>query len=400
MYYKIINKKKKIGTLMADLFGQAMWSPFLLFRKRCDASFHQDLHRILVIRTAYVGDVVMTLPLLRPLKEMFPKARISFLTTSNAGEVLENNPFVDEILLYDAFWFYPNGKKKAIVDYLRILRVIRSRAYDLVIEARGDIRDIFLLAYLSGGKKRVSYGVGGGGFLLTHVVPFKSIKHKIRYHLDMATFLGCKADAVEWNMYLGKGEEHRAEEILESIGVTFERPLVAVHPGARKELKRWSSEGYALVADRLAKELDVSIVILGGPDEVKLAERVERLMRLEAFMLAGKTSLREMSAILKMCDLFICNDSAPLHIASMMRVPTVAVFGPSKREETGPYGNIHAVVEKEFECRYTCDEDVCHHIPYNACLKTIAPEDVFVPACDILMKRKAYGVSDTESSSE
>lgn len=358
------------------------FSPKLILREDRDL-ISARIQKILVIRTAYIGDVILTLPILSPLNRLFPQAEISFLTTHGAKEILDTNPYVDKIISYDAFWFYKNSVRSAFADYIRLLRLIRSESYDLVIEARGDIRDISLLAYLSKGRYRVSYGVGGGGFLLTHIVPFTKIEHKIRYHMDIAKYLGCTEAPIEWDMYLTEDEKHLAGRVLAEKGVPRERLIAAIHPGGRKELKRWHPEGFACVAHSLSEELDASVIILGGPDEVDIAKRVAESSRCRTFMLAGETTLRSMAAILERCDLVICNDSCALHIASMIGVPTVAIFGPSKSMETGPFGNIHVTVEKPFACRYSCDENVCTRNPHNECLTSITADDVFNAAHDV-----------------
>jgi len=381
LYYKIINKKKLFITKVGDHIGKIAFFSGLFHEKRGDIPF--DIQKILIIRTAYIGDVILTLPVLAPLKKLFPRAKISFLSTSNAREILEKNPFIDEVIPYDAFWFYGNKAASNFFDYFKILRFIRSRAYDLVIEARGDIRDIFLLAFLSKSKYRTSYAVGGGGFLLTHTVPFRKIKHKIQYHLDIVKSLGGKVGSVEWDLYLTEDENRIISELLKKMASPHNRSLVAIHPGARKELKRWSIRGFASVADRLVDKLGVSIILMGGPGDVDLAKQIEKTMKHPAFAVAGKTSLRQTAAILKRCRMFICNDSAPLHIASLTKTPTVAVFGPSKSLETGPYGNVHTVVEKPFECRYRCDENQCEHHPHNDCLNSVTSDDVFDAAYNI-----------------
>jgi len=227
LYYKIINKKKRFATKVGDGIGKILFSPGLL-RGKGENITCNGIRRILIIRTAYIGDVVLTLPILAPIKKLFPLAKISFLATSNAVGILEKNQYIDEIIPYDAFWFYGNKVASNIVNYLRVLRLIRSRSYDLAVEARGDIRDICFLAYLSKSKYRISYGVGGGSFLLTHTVPFKTIKHKIRYHLDIIKYLGGKTDSVDWDLYLTGDEKQVVSELLEKKGIPLEWPMVAI----------------------------------------------------------------------------------------------------------------------------------------------------------------------------
>ncbi|MBI5740232.1 MAG: glycosyltransferase family 9 protein [Nitrospirae bacterium] len=384
--YKIINKKKLLATLAVDIAGNIVFSPKLLFKRRGEIR-PGEVMNILIIRTAYIGDVIMTLPVLKPLRERFPNARITFLTGIKSAEVISNNPYVDEVLTYDAFWFYGKKGKKVMPEYLHFLKHLRAKMYDLVIEARADIRDILMLVYPSRSRYKVSYNVGGGGYLLTHTVPYRELKHKVEYHLDMARYLGCNDGPVEWSIYLTPVEEKKAGDILGKLGVPSDRPLVAMHPGARLQLKCWSAKGFAVVADRLIEESGANIIFTGSPDEVDLVKRIEKIMRNRPVVLAGETTIREMASILKKCDLFICNDSSPLHIASAMKTPTVAIFGPSKSRETGPYGNTHRVVEKDFPCRYDCDESTCRHTMHNECMTAIGPDDVINAAMEIMQDR-------------
>lgn len=382
MKYKIINKKKLFATAASDIIGYIVFSPINIFNKK--AILSTDIREILVVRTAYIGDVIMTLPILKPLRELYPDARITFLTSSKAKEVLENNPYIDEILTYDAFWFYPNGHKRAIRDYLTFLRILRSKQYDLVIEARADIRDILLLAYLSRGRYRVSYKVGGGGYLLTHVVPFQKIKHRIDYHLDIVKFLGVSVDRVEWNIYLSHEERSTANALLSQEGILRSDLLIGIHPGGRKDLKCWAMDRFAGVADGLISAYGAKVIFTGSLHERGLIDDIIKIMHYRAVNLAGEINLRVLSALIERLDLFICNDSAPLHIASAMKTPTVAIFGPSKSKETGPYGNIHRVVEKDFPCRYSCDENICKYKVYNDCMAAITTDDVCNAVEDIV----------------
>lgn len=387
MYYKIINKRKRIVTAVADLFGHALWGPFNLLANKGHTL--TDIKEILVIRTAYIGDVVMTLPILKPLRELYPEARITFLTSSYAQEILENNPYVDEVLAYDAFWFYPAGIGKGIVNHINFLKTLRSRRYDLVIEARADIRDILLLAYLSRSKYRVSYKVGGGGFLLTHVVPFERVKHKVEYHLDLVRFLGGRVNEIEWGIYLRPEEKRAAKTILLGEGIDDSDLVVGIHPAGRKVLKSWPPRNLAKLANRLIAEHGAKVVLTGSVNDKALIAEITTKIDGKVIDLAGKTTLRLLSGLIERFNLFICSDTAPMHVAAAVKTPTVAIFGPSKSMETGPYAENCRVVEKDFACRFTCDEDVCNHRVHNACMTSITPDDVYDAARELITTTRA-----------
>lgn len=378
--YRIINRKKLLFTLAADMVGNIICLPKRLLKKKRVIN-PDEIKNILVIRTAYIGDVIMTLPLLKPLKERFKNSRITFLTSAKAEGVLQNNPYIDEIITYDPFWFYPT----VWGGYFKFIKGLKERAFDIVIESRGDIRELLLLVMPLKSFIKISYGVGGGGFLLTDVVPSKGRNHRVEYHLDIAKCLGCDTRSnMEWGVYLNDAEEKRISSMLNSEGLCDNDTIVAIHPGARKDLKCWSPEGYAAVADAIINEFGFPVLLTGTPEEIPLVKKVEGMMLNKPVVIAGKTKLRELAGILDRCALFICNDSSPMHIAAAMKTPTVAVFGPSKSLETGPYGNIYRVVEKDFPCRYNCDENTCRHTVYKECMKTITPDDVYSAVHEIL----------------
>lgn len=376
--YKIVNRKKLWATIAADFVGRLTFGPLRLFRKREEIQ-PAAVRELLVIRTAYIGDVVMTLPLLKPLRERFLNARISFLTATRAAPLLEGNPYLDAVIAYDPFWFYPTRA----ADYRQIVGRLRRTRFDLVIEARGDIREILLLARPLQARHTVSHDIGGGGYLLTDVVPYGGLKHKVEYHLDIARHLGCADGPAEWGVYLREAEMRRVDEVLERAGVAG--PFVAVHPGSRLPLKRWSPERYAALCDALASRRGLPAVVLGAPGERPLADRVAGAASRTVVNLAGALSLRELAGVLSRATMFVCNDSAPLHIAAAMKTPTVALFGPSKSVETGPYAVPCRVVEKDYPCRPGCDESTCRNTARpHGCMRDIMLDDVLRAAEELL----------------
>ena len=375
--YKIINKKKLFATIVVDFLGRIIFYPINILRKKEEIKAG-NINNILVIRTAYIGDVVMVLPLLKPLKEKFPAASITFLTSKNALPVLQNNPYIDEIITYDPFWFYPTQKR----SYLKFIKNLRKYTFEMVIETRADIRELLFLVAPLKSKYKVSYNVGGGEYLLTHVVPYKNSRHKIEYHLGIAEYLDCNPQEINWGIYLTPQEKETVRSLMEKYGVNS--PFVCVHPGSRIPLKRWGSEKCAVLYDRIIEEYNLKLVVFGTLQEKSFIDTIITKMSHQPINLTGKINLREMAAILTKSTLFICNDSAPMHIAAAMNTPTVAIFGPSNSKETGPFGSISQVVEKDFPCRSTCDENRCKHNIFNECLKSITPKDVFAAIRKIL----------------
>lgn len=368
MRYKIINRKKFYLTVIADIIGSIVFMPWRLLGRHKEI-VPEAIREILVIRTAYIGDAMMTVPILKPLKSRFRNARVSFLTSTAASELLQTNPYIDEVITHDPFWFYPS-KKKA---YFEFIKKLKEKPFDLVIETRGDIRELLFLVWPLKAGIKVSYNTGGGGYFLTHTVPYDRVKHKVEYHLDIIRYLGC-GDKTEWSVYLSAQEKDRVRRLLDEKGIR--KPFAAIHPGARVPLKRWMPERFTSLCNKIANSYKWPVVLLGSGEEKEIASEIAGKMEHNAVSLAGELTLRELAVVLSEAALFICNDSSPMHIAAAMKTPTVAIFGPSKSRETAPYGNFHRVVEKDFPCRHTCDENTCRYEPYNACMKAIEVTDV------------------------
>jgi lipopolysaccharide heptosyltransferase II len=374
--YKIINKKKRFLVSTADLIGRSIFS--VIKRSEPGVPFPPKIKKILIIRLAYLGDVVMTLPVLKPLHEHFQEARISFLTNASAAELLKGNPYLDNVIPYDAFWFYPKSRVRALKEYLLMLKKIREERFDLVLDLRGDIRNIFLVAYLSKAPYRISYEIGGGGHFLSSVAPFYEVKHKIDFHLDIIRFLGADTQTWNWDFYLDPDEIQEMKTILQNAGIGPEDIVVGIHPGGRKPLKMWNPEKFAVLADRIIEEYSAKVIFFGDFKETGLIENVIRRMKHSTINLAGETTIRQLAAAIRCCRLFIGNDSASIHIAAAQKVPVVAIFGPSKSEETRPYGRGNVVAEiANMPCRSSCDEDQCLFEKRHECMKNISPEKVF-----------------------
>ena len=383
--YKIVNRKKLLATLLLDSIGKALFLPRKMFRKP-GLIQPESIREILLIRTAYIGDVVMTLPMLKPLKARFPQSRISVLAAPGAAPLLEQHPLVDEVIPFAPFWFYPTGRA-GFSEYLRCIRKLRQRKFDILIEARGDIREILFLAAPLRSRYKVSYGIGGGAYLLTHEVPYTELRHKVEYHLDICRFLGCQEEQLEWGLRFSAAEREQARQLLASLGV--QPPYLCAHPGSRLPLKIWPVKYCAVLYDQLMEKYNQPLLLFGGSKaDQDLAAQISSRMRRKPVNLAGKTSLRQMAVLLEQASLFVCNDSAPMHMAAALQVPTVAVFGPSKSAETRPFSACGAAVEKDFPCRFSCDESTCSRTIAQECMQAVLPEDV-LRAVEILLAKQS-----------
>jgi lipopolysaccharide heptosyltransferase II len=382
MNYKIINRKKRVAVKTIDFFLRPLFSIWKKiggrsFPSLSQAEFH-GIKKILILRTAYIGDVVMTLPALNPLRTAFPNAEISFLTSYSAAPILTNHPAIDKVIPYDAFWFYSQPKQIAYKRYREIMKLIRQERFDLVIDFRGDIRDIFFLAYRSQAKYRVGYGSGGGAYWLTQVVPLREIKHRVQFHLDILRALNIPATEECPQIFLTETEKQNAFAKLKSFGLNPNQDMIiGIHPGARMPLKRWALDRYVELIKRMAQAKLGKIVLFTSPNTKDEIPYFQSLKQTPGCYNITDLPLRELAAVFSYCRVLVCNDSAPMHIAAAVGTKCLAIFGPSKSNETSPYGPGHIVIEKPYSCRPTCDEATCHYKIYNDCLKTITVDEIY-----------------------
>ncbi len=388
--YKIINRKKLFATVIGDTLGRILFFPKKLLGRPQPVN-PGEIHKICIIKTAYIGDVVMTLPMLAPLRKLFPDAEITFLTSSSAAPLLRNNPYINRIEIFDPFWFYP----VPMLTWFTFLKKAGSMAYDLVIETRGDIREIALLVFWMQSKVKVSYDIGGGGYLLSHVVPYPGVRHKVDYHIDIIKYLGGSDISVSTAPGINlTPDEHREMGIfLKEKGVTG--PFIAVHPGARLKAKRWPHERFARLCSLLSTHCQLPVVLPGSLQEKELVAAIHALAPENTIPVAGELNIRQLAALLSRAAVMVCNDSAPMHIAAAMKTPVVAIFGPSKKEETAPYATQSIVIDKDFSCRPSCDENSCRQPVKQACMQAIEVEEVFHAVQRLLNKTQKTAPAST-----
>ena len=300
---------------------------------------------VVVLQTSFLGDSLLTLPLLRRLKESHPGARVSVLTLPKNAEVFRGNAWVDEVLLDDK-----RGRHGGLAGLWRIAGELKARGFDLAVIPHRSLRSA-LVAWLAGVPRRVGFATSAGRLLLTDVVPFSWLAHDLERNLALARPLGGgAAPAAGEERYVTPPPASPALlEKLSAAGVAPEARLVGVHPGAAWATKRWLPERFAELCRRLSAD-GFTPVLVGGPADAELGAAIARGGG--AADLVGRTDLAELSALMGRLSLFVTNDSGPMHLAAAAGVPVVAVFGATTRElGFFPYGPRHRVVEAPLACR-------------------------------------------------
>jgi lipopolysaccharide heptosyltransferase II len=306
--------------------------------------------KLLVRATNWVGDAVMSLPALRALRQRFPQARISILAKPWVADLYAREPFCDELIPYTALTFF---QKCAAA------RALRPRQFDTAILLQNAF-EAAAIAYLAGIPERVGYARDGRGFLLTRAIPVPKPgeipRHESFYYLELLRRAGIIA---------GIKDELPADDCIRlegapaacSAGLERFRQLglgeivIGVSPGAAYgTAKRWLPERFAEAANQVAGELGAAVAIFGSKDERGLCESVAASIATPVKNFAGETSLAEFIDLAAACRVYLTNDSGAMHIASALEVPTVAVFGATDDQTTGPTGPLARVVREPVEC--------------------------------------------------
>jgi len=324
-----------------------------------------SFRRILAVKLADLGDLLTITPALQALRAAHPSARIDLLTPPSSARLLQDAAYLDRVLTFDKFAFDSiRGilNVKGVVNTLRFLAQLRVARYDALVlfhhfTTRWGTLKFAALSLAAGARVRAGLDNGRGWFLTYRVVDegFGAM-HEADYWLKVASLVGADKEA-GWEPHMPISEHDRVSAV-DVLGDSGSGPLIAIHPGAGaySRARIWPVERFGEVARSLVKSYNAKVVILGGPDEVEAASKLEGMMNGHSVTnLAGRTSIHETAAVIERCDLFIGNDSGPMHIAAAVGTPVVAVFGPSNSQAWGPYTppgqpSRHQVVSRDLPC--------------------------------------------------
>jgi len=340
--------------------------------------------KILLRATNWIGDVIMTLPALEALRELYPATRITVCARPWVRSLFEAHPAVDGIL--------PLEKGRGVWrDGLEVVRVAgraRSMDFDMGVLFQNAF-EAALIARLAGIPVRVGYATDGRGPLLTHPIERRASKdrrHQVEDYLDIIRAMGWSGQAGAPRVFVVPRDRHRADDVLAGLGISEGDFVLGMAPGAAYgPAKRWPAERFARVADRVVEEYGARVVAFGSDGDNEACREVTQRMRGPAVNLCGRTGLGEAVALIGACSLFITNDSGLMHVASALDIPTVAIFGSTNPTATGPLGSKSRVVRNPVSCapclRPRCREDY-------RCMLGISPDAVFQ---EILRLLKSLG---------
>lgn len=381
--------------------AMGVWGGVRLLRRRRQQPLRPDTfhpRRILVVRLDLIGDLVLSMVLVRVLKRTYPQAELDLVSVPASVRVIEGDPDVARLLGYDPnVWRRPRAlvRRQHWRELRELLQTLHARDYDLAISVFGAWAAV--LVALSGARRTLGFAREGFAGLMTDSVPGGhwtpgERKHEVDYCLDLARAAGGVVQAEDRlpRLYVQEQAQQEVERLLLARGVQPGFPLIACHVSANNgQSKRWPVPYWATLLDRLIREEHASVVLTGASGDLPLVEKLTARMHERPLNLVGQTSLTQLAALLKRADLLISGDSGPMHMAGAVGTPLVAIHGPTDPALSGPVSQ-HAVVLRSdiwcspcYQARDTAD---CRFFT-TQCMKDIVPAQVLVVVRTHLQKR-------------
>ena len=341
--------------------------------------------KILIIRLSAIGDVVRTLPALRALRSKFPSAYIAWIVEEGAQDLLQGHPDLNYLFVFKRKkwaneFFTLHNFLNPFREILDFFKKIRREDFDVVLDFHGIFKS-GVIGFLSGVPLRVGFSRRYSkecNYLFNnyHIALETDVTSRIERNLNFIRFLGVDCDDQEPIIPITNEDKNYIDNFFREKGLYTHIPLIAVHPGTSKKTayKRWNVLHYATLADKLIDRLHAKIIWTWGPGELKIAEAIVEHMKHESIIACKTENLRQLAEIFCRCNLFLGSDSGPMHIASFVKTPVVAIYGPTDPVVNAPYEkNPHIMLRKDLPCS-PCRNRKCESLQ---CMNMVKPDEVF-----------------------
>ncbi|HTY10267.1 MAG TPA: glycosyltransferase family 9 protein [Bacteroidota bacterium] len=338
-------------------------------------SVHYD--RILLTRLKFIGDIVLTTPLIHTVRDAFPNAYIAYLGEKNGVSLLEHNPYLDELFTIDL-------SRNAGFQQLQLFYRLNRKRFDLVVDLFCNPRSA-LLSYATRASVRVGGDLPGRGKLYTvRIKDDGTPKSAVEFHYQSLKAAGIEPKYFAPEIFLTEDERKESKRYLEWQGIDFSRPLIALHPGGTWPAKLWPAERFADLADLLTAKLHAQVIVTRGPQDGQTVHAVGSGV-VGGVLTLPVLPLRQLAAILSLCSAYVANDSGPMHIAAAVGTPTIGIFGPGEENIWFPYtpafpgGSAKNLpLRKDVPC-HPCHLNVCNRAgeEYMECMKLLSVSEVF-----------------------
>lgn len=326
------------------------------------------MEKILIVNVNWLGDAILTTPVFKALKRQLPSSYLACMCTARVKEVFEDNPYIDEVIVFDEKSIQNN-----IIKKLRFIYWLKNKKFDIVFLIHRSFTRAFI-CYLAGIKRRIGYDRFKNFLILTKRIKKPSgSMHRQQYYLYLFKAMGVVFDNETPEFFIKNSTQNKIKELLSPIRKEH-NSLIGMNPSANWVLKRWPADYYAKLADKLVTNFNAAIVFIGAQKDKTVVEEVIQNMKEKAYDFSGKTTLKELGALLSELNLFVSNDSGPAHLAAALGINTLVIFGPTSTQITSPKGKSVTILKKESGCLLPCYNLECQD---NICLTKIMPEEVY-----------------------
>jgi len=337
--------------------------------------FKQQSMNILIVKLSAIGDVIHTLPSLATLRELYPRAHISWVVEEAAADLIRNHPCLNEVLVSGRKRWSRNLRsghfRQTLSEISTFIKMLRQRHYDLVIDFHGLFKSS-MIVLLSGGKRKLGYDSWQelSGLFLTEKIPEDMNKHAVDRYLDFSRYLGAKTGRIQFVLPADPGAEEKARVLMHNHNLE-DKKFIAFNPVALWPTKLWNNQKFAHLGDLINNELQMKVVFTGSEKEP--IEKITSSMKTDGVNMGGETSLLDLACLYKKARMVISTDSGPMHLAAAVGTPVIALFGPTDPARTGPYGAGHTIIRAGVDCS-PCLLKKCST---KKCMEDISPEQVF-----------------------
>ena len=293
---------------------------------------HQ-INRILIIRLAPLGETVLTTPVIRALRQHFRDAYIAYMVAPTREDVVSANPYLNEVLTYQT-------------SVPKLIYQLIQRKFQMAVVLQPTFR-LVLHTCLARIPLRVGFETNTGGKkLLSLAVPNNTAQHETQRYLDVVRAVGIEVTDDKPEVFINKASSTWVNNFLENRNLDDNKPIIGLNPGAATAYRRWSPTNFATLGDRLHEVYGAHIIITTGPHEGELANHVTQQMS-HAPIVVNQVTPMQLAALLQRCNLYISNDTGPMHLSTAVQTPTIALFGGSNLIQWAPPWDKHAVVARE-----------------------------------------------------
>ncbi len=344
------------------------------------------VQNILIVKLSAIGDVLMATPVPRALKERLPDSRIAWLVEEKSREVVDGNPYVDEVIVLPrARWqtMLAQGKRLAAARELAtFIRDLRRRRFDLAIDLQSLLRS-GLMTWLSGAPYRLGRVPSreGNRFFLTHAVEARD-DYVRASELNLEVLSALRIQPSSYDLILDVPREHDAwaERFLREEELPPGAEIATLSPATAGANRHWTEEGFAAVADRLKDEYQLTSVLLGGPADEPMMRRIAGLAQSRPLVAAGRATYKQSSALIRRSRILISVNTGLLRVGLAMKTPTIALFGPTSPADLRQEERI-TVIQKPFPCQHCGRHPTCAD---RDCMRAISSDDVMAAVAEWL----------------